>query len=370
METTMGPPRTDRTADPVREGLAVLFDPADVVELRALDCPRGNSTTSGYFDDFDKLAEAALSLSGRCPGVYVTLNPVNPALLARSANEVRPWAKETTKDHDVPRRRHLLLDFDPVRPSGIPATDAEHAAALARARQCRDYLGGCGFPAPAEEDSGNGAYLIYGVDLANNEGALALVNRCLEAVDYLFGDGEVSVDTTVGNAARLCRLPGTLNRKGTGSADRPHRTARLLGGTLRPDVVPTDLLEALAAMGPPEEPARNTAAANSNGAGPFDVSAWIARHNLPIAYDGRWSKGHKWVLKVCPFNEEHTDRSACIVRFASGAVSFKCHHAGCAGKKWPDLRRLYEPGCYDRPEGNGRATGAGFCSQPRPGFRK
>jgi hypothetical protein len=63
---------------------ARLFEPGAVVEVHIPDHPRTNAATAGYFDDWGKLAAAALSYSGHCHGVYVTLNEINPALLAQS----------------------------------------------------------------------------------------------------------------------------------------------------------------------------------------------------------------------------------------------------------------------------------------------
>ena len=43
-----------------------------------------------------------------------------------------------------------LIDLDPVRPSGISATDEEHELALAKARDIISDLETRGWPAPAE----------------------------------------------------------------------------------------------------------------------------------------------------------------------------------------------------------------------------
>ena len=84
---------------------------------------------SGYFDDLEALAKAAMDCSGGVPGVYITVNPVNPMLLARANNDLVPYAKTTAADDDITARQWLLLDFDPVRPSKISSSEAEHEAA-------------------------------------------------------------------------------------------------------------------------------------------------------------------------------------------------------------------------------------------------
>src|SRR5262249_24838843 len=115
----------------VTRAISVQFDDPDtVVELRALKVPKGG-TVSGYYDGSHRkeLAEDGCFWSGKAPGVYVTLNPVQRALLARSANRAKAFAKDTTKDEHIVCRRWFPLDFDPARPSGISANDAEHEAA-------------------------------------------------------------------------------------------------------------------------------------------------------------------------------------------------------------------------------------------------
>ena len=86
------------------------------------------------------------SYEGRAEGIYITVNPVQPALLARSNNRVKEYAKQTTSDKDVLRRYWLFIDFDPVRPAGISSSEEEHQAAIERAKACRDRLAKLGIP--------------------------------------------------------------------------------------------------------------------------------------------------------------------------------------------------------------------------------
>ena len=80
------------------------------------------------------MAMAAAKLNGEGAGIFCTLNPVLPHLLARAENHVERYAKQTTGDSDIVRRRWLLVDCDAQRAAGISATDEEHEAALARGR--------------------------------------------------------------------------------------------------------------------------------------------------------------------------------------------------------------------------------------------
>ena len=210
----------------------VLFAPGQVAELRALDAVtrewRRPHTVSGYFDDWEKLAVAAMTIQAR--GIYVTLNPVNPALLARANNRLRDMqaGDASTSDNDIVARRWLPIDCDPVRPSGISATDAEHDLALARAREIRDYLGARGWPEPVFADSGNGGHLLYRVNLPVDDGGL--IEKALAALAFRFDDALVTVDQKNFNPARIWKLYGTVAAKGDPTPERPHRLSRWVEG--------------------------------------------------------------------------------------------------------------------------------------------
>ncbi len=218
--------------DEIRRTCELLFAPGQVVELRALDAVtrewRRPHTVSGYFDDWERLAAAATSIQAR--GVYVTLNPVNPALLARANNRVRDMqaGDSSTSDNDIVARRWLPIDCDPMRPAGISATAAEHDLALARAREIRDHLSARGWPEPLLADSGNGAHLLYRVELPVDDGGL--VAGALAALAFRFTDALVSVDEKNFNPARIWKLYGTVAAKGDHTPERPHRLSRLVEG--------------------------------------------------------------------------------------------------------------------------------------------
>jgi hypothetical protein len=185
-------------------------------------------TVAGYFDDAERLADAVLGIDGTVPGVYLTLNPCNPALLARAANRLQDHAQVTTSDTDILRRRWLLIDFDPVRPAGISSTNREHGRAIAAACGAWDDLRGAGFPDPVVADSGNGAHLLYRLDLPNDSGATDLVRGILGGVAAHCAPDDIAIDQTVFNASRITKLYGTMACKGDNLPDRPHRRSRLL----------------------------------------------------------------------------------------------------------------------------------------------
>jgi hypothetical protein len=205
--------------------LNILIKPGAVAEVRAF---KDRLTASGYFDDPDKMTREVARLEKKGYQVYMTLNEVDPALLARAANRVKDRPKATTTDSDIERRRWLLLDFDPKRPSEVSATEEEKRTAELRTLEVREYLKELGWPDPVLGDSGNGYHLLYPIDLPNDQESANLVKGVLEALAFKFSDGAVDLDTSVYNAARLCKVYGTTARKGDSVPLRPHRNSRLL----------------------------------------------------------------------------------------------------------------------------------------------
>ena len=132
----------------IHHTLTLLHAPGSVIELRipnAITGRRGprkkyRSTVAGFYNDVTALTQEATAWSGKGEGVYVTLNPITPDLLARYANRVEEGAEALSNDRHVIRRRWLPIDFDATRLAKISATDAEHEAALQRAIACRTWL--------------------------------------------------------------------------------------------------------------------------------------------------------------------------------------------------------------------------------------
>ena len=217
-----------RQVEQIIEALNIFVGVGNVCEIRALGVDgRKGRTDAGYFDNFEMAARAVLSIRD-AKGIYFCMNAVNPALLARAANRIQQYAELTTSDKDIIRRRWLLVDCDPVRPSGISSSDNELNAALARANDVIDWMVTQGFNEPILAKSGNGAHVQFPVDLPNDDESTTLVKSILQAVDAKFTDASVGIDTGVYNAARICRLYGTIARKGDSIPSRPHRLSELL----------------------------------------------------------------------------------------------------------------------------------------------
>jgi hypothetical protein len=284
--------------------LRAIWREGDVRELRAFSVleRKGSdfrrSVVSGYFDNAEDMVAEAMRLDGLdAEAVYYTPNPVNPDLLARAVNRTKPGKKgAATLDEHVTRRCALLIDVDPVRPTDISSTDAEHAAARQRIWRITDTLEAQGWPLPIVVDSGNGWHAIYAIDMPNDADTLELVKGALAGLAAAHSDAVVGVDVSVCNASRIFKLPGTTARKGDSTPTRPHRLSSI---QLMPETWELVTAEQLAALAPPKaEPAQRTRAASvtpaTRAAQPDDaddVRLWIEEALGSISPDcsyGEW----------------------------------------------------------------------------------
>lgn len=285
--------------------LTTLIDPDQVVELRALgvESPGGSiQVWAGVFrgDELQTLAKAALELSGCCKGVYYTLNPLKPDRLRVVAPRVQvAHGGELAKDIDIPARRWILVDFDPVRAEGFrdySATDAEKAAAWDVVLSVRSWLGGRGWPDPIISDSGNGYHLLYrlaeDLPVSLPLGANDPIRQSLLALGARFGTSAVTIDGAVFNPARIVKFPGTLTCKGENLPDRPWRRAMILDMPAALGRVPLEMLQELASESTSAGSGSSQPSTRSSRTGDGDVIARARSYlqTIPAAQSGQ--RGH------------------------------------------------------------------------------
>jgi P4 family phage/plasmid primase-like protien len=332
-------------ADIIR-AISILAEPGHVIEVRAL---AEHGTHSGYFTDHTVLAHQVevLDTDPAVHGCYVTLNTVNPALLARRANRIKMHLSRTdatTGDADIVHRRWIPIDIDPVRPSGVSSTDAEHALAMAKADEVAAWLAGLGFPEPVRGDSGNGAHLLYRIDLPNDDAATNLVKTVLSVLDNRFSDEGVTVDPANYNAGRIWKLYGTMVRKGDSTAERPHRRSRIISVPDSVTIVTAEQLHDLCGRLPSNDQLPSEVPVEIKGYKNItNLPDWLNGHGIIVKSQKPYAGGTIFTLEQCPFSTAHKD-GAYVIRFANGAVHAGCHHASCgAGRqRWQELREQFE----------------------------
>jgi len=353
-------------ADEVRKSLQALFTADQVIEVRTLG---KSGVQSGYFKDIECLVQKIepLDTDPAISGIYVVLNEIEPSLFARRNNRVDRLRRSdsTTSDADIIRRRWLPIDIDPKRASGISSSDKEHNSALRKAEDVASWLRDLGFPEPVVGDSGNGAHLLYRIELPNTDLERGLIRRCLESIAFFHSDESCVIDKSVFNAARIWKLYGTVARKGDSIPERPHRRARLVSVPGVTELVGREVLEQLASLLPDpdyvtwqqSEPYRTVTDAHGKKH-PIDLREWLAEHDIDVWKEKTWEDGVIFNLEQCPFSDAHRD-GAYAIQFSNGNIFVGCHHDSCGGgeQRWPELRERFDSGGQRRQQPSQTPTG-------------
>ncbi len=294
---------------------------------------------AGYFQDKEEAVAKIMALDEvGFQGIYVGLNPSEPALLGR-ANERMKAGIIRTSDKDIVRICNIMIDVDPDRPTGVSSTNAEFLAAKKLAKEIMTDLTEQGWPKPLYATSGNGSHLDYKVDLLNVPESVELVKQVLLALSQKYSGNGLGIDEGVFNPGRLCRVYGTWARKGDSTKERPHRQAKIISCPDKPKPVPKELLEELAASVKKEEPKRtSTAVKEETLTVGLDVEKYLQHYEIPVQKIKKKGSATIYSLEQCPFHSSHGPGEASIIKQANGALSFKCFHSSCKGHTWKEVQ--------------------------------
>ena len=318
----------------------------ELVEIRFL----GNSkTASGYYKNIENLVRDVERMDAEDKfQIYFTLNCIEDSCYGREQCEKVIWKpKNTTTDNDIKGRYWILIDLDPKRPSGTSSSNEEYEKAHIKAVDVYRYLMDMGFYEPVVCSSGNGWHLLLpckiGISVETND----VVNKFLRVLSMLFSDESIDIDVKVGNPARICKLYGTMAKKGTDRPERPHRMARIV--KTPEEVKPNNIeyFKKVAELFPEkEQPSvnNNWKPQDSN----FDLDDFIAKHNIPVTRKVEVADGTRYYLEHCLFNPEHKGKDAILFKHNNGAVAYYCYHNSCQDNDWRKVREMYEPDAYQR----------------------
>ena len=331
--------------DEIRKTIQALKDYEELFEVRCLEA-NGKRVSSGYFRDVEVMLDQLSRLNSIDSNVYITLNNIKPECYSREQRDrFITNTKVQTSDNDICGYEWLFIDADPKRPAGVSSTDEQLNQAKSIGNKVYVFMKNLGFNEPLTAMSGNGIHLLYKIRLRNSEENKTLIKNCLLVLDMLFSNDYVDIDKTNFNPARICKLYGTMARKGSNTPENPHRMSHLLSEGSKE---PTDkaYLEKLVAMLPvPEKPQKY------NGYSPkkFDLEEWLIKYGIRYQKTS-YSDGTKYILEQCPFDNNHKGKDACIFQARSGAIGFHCFHNSCSDKTWRDVRILFEPDAYERQQ--------------------
>lgn len=323
----------------------VMKNNNELVEIRLIG---SNKTGSGYFTDPNTLIEAIEPYTDAY-NVYFTINKVNSSCYGREQKDkivLRP--KNTTTDAEILVRDYVLIDLDAKRISGVCSTKEEAIAAHEKGKEVYKFLIDNGFYKPIVVFSSSGIHLYLKCALLNNDENTKLVKRFLSALSMLFSDEHVEVDTSVHNAARISRLPGSYSCKGASNdSERPQRKCRFLNIPDENKVNEKEYFEKIANLYPEDvKPTRE----NNYSTEKFDLESFIAKHGIQVTKVESVSGGRKYVLDHCLFNESHRGKDAVIFQRDSGEIAYVCLHNSCSHYTWRDVRLMFEPEAYSRKD--------------------
>ena len=336
----------------------LMFDDGAVMGLVVLGATFPSSRAPcGFYTDREAFLATAAELSGH-GNVYVSINELDHSLLERGENQFNAYARQRFSGGDVVRRRTLVIDLDPERPSGTNSTEEELRAAVAKAKQVSGFLRERWGVEPLVMISGNGTQLLYKIDEPTESD---LVGRVLAYLDAEFSDEVIKVDTSLSDAPRITRLPGTLNMKGEPTDERPQRYASVLMAPERLEVVTTEQLESLL----PTVDASTDAAKPSRRLWTHEKVRRMLEEQY-ASYEGRgWKYREKtkrkdaydnhlvYEIEQCPFVEhaqEHAYRA--MLWLNNGVLCYKCFSPDCCDvnkKTAGDFLRKIAPSPEESP---------------------
>ena len=286
--------------------------------------------------------------------VYFVLNKIDDACYGRQqSGKIVKSPKITTNDNDITRRRWVLCDFDPIRKSGTNASDEEFELAHGKAQEVFSFLREKGFNNPIICKSGNGWHLLYKIDEDVSDETTEIIRGFFKYMGSKFSDDKVEFDEKNFNAARLCKLYGTMAKKGANLTDRPWRMSEIVYVPQDIQTTPLEKFKELADLVPKEEPktAPNRQRHNYGNNTPFDLRTWLNDHAIVYKEESQGG-GTKFVLEHCPWEDTHSNRQSwdsALFQDADGKIKFNCFHSHCKDKTWFDFRLFYEPNAYDKP---------------------
>ena len=214
----------------------IFVKPGEVIEVRLLKV-WGNSpawkgfakgTVAGYFDSFEPFKNAvSKAIQSQQSNVYFTLQVIDPRLIGRAYNRLKQ-SDLTTSDNNVRYYRWIPIDIDPVRPSGISASDSELRKAIELRDTIRDWIvDTTEYREILTAISGNGGHILIRLpkDIPANDHSKEFIRRFLEQTHNIFSTDDVAIDTTVYNPARIWKLYGSKAMKGDEVPGNQYREA-------------------------------------------------------------------------------------------------------------------------------------------------
>jgi putative DNA primase/helicase len=344
-------PLLEEDTTQIARAVDALIEPGALLELRAKT--RKGIVSSGVYSDRAAFLIKARDLSWDVDveAVWFNLQVIRSDYPKSAFGE----STEAVKDTDIVGWRYIFVDVDTykAKEDDVP-TDREKALALDDAKAVKKLLLHYGIDC-FTADSGNGFHLLIPFRAPRSTETDSLVKQFVHAVAQLAEPNlkASSIDVSVANPGRVCKLYGTETRKGAN--DSRWRKSELRATTDK--VATRDQLQEVIALAPVSEPQNH----QQTGGGRFDstitpevieafMSAYGVRHSRRLPFAGN---GYKWFLKDCPLGH-HKEAGTKTIITLNNAIGFKCHAGKCASANWRELRAHLEQGgnkfSFPRPD--------------------
>ena len=317
----------------------------ELTEIRIL----GKFQYSGYFKSLDNLISSLKPYSQLDDEqIYFTINSIDKACYGRlQCEKIIKSPKSTTTDTDITRRKWILIDLDPKRAVGVNSNEDELEYAHKKAQEVFRFLRDRGFSDPVICISGNGYHLQYRCNLPNTEDVTNTIKNFLKVLGLYFSDDRIDVDEKVFNLSRICKVYGTVAKKGANLEDRPWRMSRIIyipeNGVQENGI---ELFNSVAALAPKEETTTQNRPYYNRGNERFDLDSFLNEHGVQYKKVGV-SGGYKYLLDHCFFNEAHRGKDAVLFQFDNGAIDYCCLHNSCRNHTWQEVRQMLDPHAYE-----------------------
>lgn len=329
----------------IRQWYDVFKDNNELVEIRILD-PETRRTYSGYFTNIEDILRE-IKRYDKC-NIYFSLNVINPACYGREQKDkISTRPKSTTSDTDIIARKWCLIDVDCEKPSDTNSTDEEKEEAKQVVNNVYKFLRDEGFEPPVICDSANGWHLLYKQAMKVSPENTEMMKRFLQVLDMYFSTDKVKIDVSTFNNSRICKLYGTVSRKGSDTVDRPQRLSGFVRVPIEVRATPNEYFAKVASYFPQPEKKDKY---NNYGASSFDLDEFLRKHNIEVDKVIEDRDYTKYILKRCPFNSSHAAPDSAVFKMRDGSYGFRCLHNSDSHYTFRDFRCRFEPDAYSKKE--------------------
>ena len=292
----------------------------DKINIRSIG---GGRTTNTIFptNELENILKHIKSIDSEA-NIYSTFNYFNIS------------NKEAVSDNDIERIKFILLDIDPVRPSGTVSTNEQKEEAKKVFDNCLQYLEDNSIQYYYTFDSGNGYHALIPVSIDANKVNQDTIKKLLYLLDDKFSTEKAHVDKSVHNPARITRFYGTLNTKGIQIKPECCRISKFLYDKADGNTNDFNIIKGIIS----KNKVKDIDIDNMTTRKPYllvkNPMEWLSSHNLTVEKikdldDG----GCLYKFHKCPMRDHHNpDNGHYFIVKENNKCYFGCHHDSCGNQ--------------------------------------